>query len=528
MGLLIIPILAFLIIIHELGHFFAARSVGVEVEEFGIGIPPRARSWKWKGVLWSLNWIPFGGFVRVRGEDKADGSKGSMNSAGPLQRAWFLLAGPFMNLLAAVVLAIVIVGVQGTPTEVSPLYVASVQPGSPAEAAEWRPGDKIVAVNGKELTSQNDVVAAINGNAGSDVHVTIARGEKRIETVVTPRENPPAGQGATGIAFNDGRLSDVFVRDIEPGSSAAEAGIQKSDQIVAIDGIQIEALYHAVGIMNANQGEDVTVTVNRDGQTLDVTLSVPPPSMFVTEVASGTPASDALLYQGDRITAINGEQITSAASFLDSLNAAAGSEVELTYVREGNERTTTLSVPSFGPDKESINPLDDLGMGIAQPSPFGSAGMNVLGNIEYDDVPASRAIPEGWNYFWGIITGTVEAIRNMFSDGVRADQFTGPIGMGQLTSELLAETPEPTWVILTQLTILISISLGILNLLPLPALDGGRLLFVIIEILRGGKRIAPEKEGLVHLAGMVLLLGLMFYIAFGDVSRIIDGESILP
>ena len=71
-GLLIIPILAFLIIAHEFGHFLAARSVGVTVEEFGIGLPPRAKGWRWRGVLWSLNWIPFGGFVRVKGEDAND------------------------------------------------------------------------------------------------------------------------------------------------------------------------------------------------------------------------------------------------------------------------------------------------------------------------------------------------------------------------------------------------------------------------------------------------------------------------
>lgn len=528
MGLLIIPILAFLIIIHELGHFFAARSVGVTVEEFGIGIPPRAKSWRWKGVLWSLNWVPFGGFVRVKGEDANDVSKGSMNAAGPFQRAWFLIAGPLMNLLAAVVLSIVIVGVQGTPTEISPLYIGSVQAASPADMAGWQPGDKIVAVNGEEFTSQNDVVAAINGNAGSEVQVTIARGEEQIATTVTPRENPPADQGATGISFGDGRLSDVYVRDIEPGSAAAEAGFQTDDQIIAIDGVQIEAFNQAVGIMNASQSEDITVTIERDGQTRDVPLAVPAPGIFVTSVTSGGAASDALLYQGDRITSLNGEPITSGAQFLQDLEAANGTGVELTYVREGAEGTTTLAVPAFDPRDTSITALNVVDMEAAQSSAFSGTGMDVLGSILYDDVPVSRIIPEGWNYFWMIITGTIDAIQNMFSEGVSTDQFTGPIGMGQLTSELLAETPEPAWVILTQLTIMISISLGILNLLPLPALDGGRLVFVVLEILRGGKRIAPEKEGLVHFAGLLLLLGLMFVIAFGDVSRLIDGESILP
>jgi regulator of sigma E protease len=157
-----------------------------------------------------------------------------------------------------------------------------------------------------------------------------------------------------------------------------------------------------------------------------------------------------------------------------------------------------------------------------------ASGIGIMASLIYEQVPLSNVVQEGWDQVWFIISGTVEMIRDMFTEGVSRDQFTGPIGMGQLTSELLAETPEPAWVVLTQLTILISISLGILNLLPLPALDGGRLLFVMIEVLRGGKRIAPEKEGLVHLAGMVLLLGLMFFIAFGDVTRILDGQSILP
>jgi regulator of sigma E protease len=167
-------------------------------------------------------------------------------------------------------------------------------------------------------------------------------------------------------------------------------------------------------------------------------------------------------------------------------------------------------------------------MAAALTTPFSNSGIVAVGTIKFDSVPASQIVPEGWGQFWGIITGTVDQLRTIATEGVDPNQLTGPIGMGQLTGELLSEASTPAWVTLTQLTILISISLGVLNLLPIPALDGGRLLFVIVEILRGGKRIAPEKEGLVHLAGMVLLLGLMFFIAFGDVSRIIDGRSILP
>ena len=100
--------------------------------------------------------------------------------------------------------------------------------------------------------------------------------------------------------------------------------------------------------------------------------------------------------------------------------------------------------------------------------------------------------------------------------------------MGQLTSELVEESPFPLWVTLSQLAILLSLNLALLNLLPLPALDGGRLLFVLLEVVRGGRKIAPEKEGLVHLAGLVVLIGFMFVVGFFDVNRLIDGRSFIP
>ena len=119
-------------------------------------------------------------------------------------------------------------------------------------------------------------------------------------------------------------------------------------------------------------------------------------------------------------------------------------------------------------------------------------------------------------------------IRELVTSTERWNEVAGPIGMGQITSEVIESSPLPLWVTLAQISILLSLNLGVLNLLPLPALDGGRLLFVLIEILRGGRRIAPEREGIVHFAGLVLLLGFMFVIAFFDVGRLLDGRSFLP
>ena len=525
LGLLIIPILAFLIIAHEFGHFFAARSVGVKVEEFGIGIPPRAKAWRRKGVLWSINWIPFGGFVRVKGEDGRDMSEGSMNTKGPGKRAFFLAAGSAMNFLVAILLSILLVAFQGMPDTTDRVYIADVADGSPAEGAGWLAGDAIHAVDGVEVTSAGQLQALITDQAGEEIDVTVRRGDELIDTALTPRENPPEGEGATGIRIVEGQPSILRVTEVFPGSVAAQAGWLEGDEIVAIDGIPLEAEAQARNILAANVGQEITVAIDRDGEVIETTVTVPEAAITLTQVAPDSPTSDALLYPGDEILAIDGQPVVDGQSFLDLLDDATGSTVPVKIEREGRTLTLSLTVPE--PDGEA-SALVAIGANARAENPYESLGIDGIVGRVYHEIPLSQAVPEGWNQFSEITTGTFSGLRDMVTEGVDPNTLVGPVGMGQMTSELLTQSATPIWVTLTLITIVISVALGVLNLLPLPALDGGRLLFVLIEVLRGGRRISPEKEGLVHLAGMVVLLGLMFFVAYGDVSRLMDGRSIFP
>ena len=172
-GLYIVPVLAVLILVHEAGHFFAARMCGVKVEEFGIGIPPRAKGWMWKDVLWSINWIPFGGFVRVKGEDGANVESDSMNAKPPHQRAFFLAAGAAMNVLLAILLMTIVVGVQGVNHQRT--YIDYVASGSPAAKAGWKVGDRLVEINGKTVETTSDVSGQTRSHAGEEMTVIIER-----------------------------------------------------------------------------------------------------------------------------------------------------------------------------------------------------------------------------------------------------------------------------------------------------------------------------------------------------------------
>jgi regulator of sigma E protease len=526
-GLWIIPILAVLIIVHEFGHFGAARLSGVKVEEFGIGLPPRIRGWERNGVLWSLNAIPFGGFVRVKGEDANDMSPDSMNAQPPLRRAFFLAAGSGMNIVLALVLMVFLVGTVGE--QQTNTYINQVVPGTPAEAAGLEAGDRVIRAAGERIDSSEELIVITNDHKGRELQLTVLRDGQEVPVTLTPRENPPAGQGPTGVVLSAVSVADVYVDSVEPGSLAAAAGLQAGDQIVAVSGAPVTDDFVAYNGLTNAQGQTVTLTVEREGQELSVPLAVPLVGVVIDQVQVGEPAGQAGWRPTDRILAINGEPVTSADSFANLLLDYRGMAVPVLIERPTQGETfattriaTTVQIPNFADDADY---LDALGIEASIPSIYEQLGMTRSIDPIYRDVPAAEIIPTGFQQAWEQTRLMVEGLVDLFTGGADLNNLAGPIGMGQLVSETLEVSPLPAWVVLTNLTILLSLNLAVLNLLPLPALDGGRLLFVLIEILRGGKRVSPEREGLVHLIGLVLLLVLMFVVAFGDIQRIISGDT---
>ncbi len=190
--------LAFLILIHELGHFLAAKALGIEIEEFGIGFPPRVmRLFEWRGTVFTLNLIPFGGFVRPKGE--GDPSKpDALAQAPPLRRALVILAGPLMNLLVGGLAYLIIFGATGAPKNEAVL-IWMVEPGSPAESAGLRPGDLIIAAADQPTRSVQDLQRVVQKWAGRPIPLTIRRGDQTLKVTVVPRAEPPPGQGPIGI-----------------------------------------------------------------------------------------------------------------------------------------------------------------------------------------------------------------------------------------------------------------------------------------------------------------------------------------
>jgi regulator of sigma E protease len=199
---LFIVVFGLLIFIHELGHFVAARLLGINVEEFGFGYPPRLlKLFTWKGTEFTLNWIPFGGFNRISGENDPD-VPGGMANARPITRFAILVAGPLMNLIAGILIFTFVIARQGTP-DLSTVVIASVTEGSPAQAAGLQINDIIRKVNGQPIESTETLQQLVAGSEGNQLIITYQRNEALAETELTPRFNDEYQRYMIGIAMTN-------------------------------------------------------------------------------------------------------------------------------------------------------------------------------------------------------------------------------------------------------------------------------------------------------------------------------------
>jgi regulator of sigma E protease len=197
-----VVILAVLILVHELGHFSTAKLFGVRVDEFGLGFPPRLKTWRRGGTLYSLNAIPLGGFVRMLGENGDDVEPDSFGAKPQWQRLLILTAGPGMNLLLAIVIAFVAFTI-GSPRGIT--VITQVSAGSPALAAGLRANDTILAVDGRHVRYLSDLQSIVQTDAakhpGQLVSIRVRRGSIVFTTMLVPRTHPPHNQGAMGITL---------------------------------------------------------------------------------------------------------------------------------------------------------------------------------------------------------------------------------------------------------------------------------------------------------------------------------------
>jgi len=218
--------LSIVVVFHEFGHFFVAIKTGVKVEEFGLGLPPRIVGKKWGKTLFSLNWLPVGGFCKLYGEDAAVGkSKKAFCNKKPWQKMLIVMGGVVMNLVLAVLIFSVVYTVLGVPQEMDKIKVLEVAEGSPAAEAGLKKDDWIVGVGQVRVKTARELVDEAGKHEGERVELAVERGEVMQTVEVEVRKDPPEGEGGMGVAISHMDMVKVpwwqFYKGIGAGFSEA-------------------------------------------------------------------------------------------------------------------------------------------------------------------------------------------------------------------------------------------------------------------------------------------------------------------
>ncbi len=422
-----IIILCVVILMHELGHFLAAKACKVKVLEFAFGMGPKLLSFKRGETEYAWRAFPIGGLCAMQGEDEDDLSEGSFQAAKVWQRMIIVAAGPVMNFVLAFIIAVIVIAAAGADV----CTVVDVNEGSPAEEAGLQVGDLIVEYEGSGVSNARELYMYVlyDGLPEDNIDLVVIRDGERIELSFALERNESYLLGFS-YSLED---SELVITDVTEGYPMEEAGLQAGDVITAIDGTKID-----------------------DAEELQLYLAENP---------------------------------------LD------GSEVEIEYERDGVSYTVDVT-PELA--------------------------YSVSGGFSYNMAREKQGVLSTIGYSFGEIkywiNTTIKSLSGLISGRFEVQDLSGPVGIVSTISEVYEEAASVSTfslvITMLNMVILISANLGVINLLPLPALDGGRLVFLIIEAIRR-KRCSQTIEGAVHFAGIVAILCLAAYIAFNDVIKLI-------
>lgn len=429
----LLVLLGVMIIIHELGHYWAAVMCDVKVDVFSVGFGPRLFGFKRGETDFRFSAILFGGYVKMAGEQPGESVTSdprAFSNKPRWQRLIIVLAGPVMNILLAVALLTGLYMVRYYKPTDSYLQaiVGYVEEGSPAAAAGIVKGDRVVEIDGKKNPSWDDLKEAEGFNANTAIAVVVDRGGQTIRTSLTPGFDEALGMGFAGWREDN----DVEVGGVRPGSPAEAAGLMTGDVLVSANGTPIRSSYGLPKLVDQNKGQPIDLVYERDGERRSVTV---------------TPKQ---------------EEIDGRTRWLMGVNIAPKREL------------TSLSfLPALTLSLET--------------------------NARY----ATMIL----RFFKGLVERRMSA-----------KSLEGPIGIARMSRNAARQGALEFFLLMA----MVSLNLAVVNLLPIPVLDGGMILLLLVE-MTVRRDLSVQVKEMMFRVGFVFLLAVMAFVLYNDIAKQVSG-----
>lgn len=536
-----IAMVGVLVFVHELGHFLWAKAFGVRVLRFSLGFGPRVAGFHHRGTEYVISALPLGGYVRLLGENPRDEirreERARSISAQPiLRRVMITVAGPLMSLVFPVLLYfIVFLG----DSQLVPSTVGMVFENRPA-AGKLEPGDRVVAIDGEPVATFYDLTRIVERAPGRALRFTVEREGKQLEQTIVPvadtRELPLQVRkrvGRIGVAPHH-PLAAVGVE--KPVSAATAAGLRSFDVVVSAGGHAVESWRDLEQALGNNQGTLVPLSYLRPtpvpralGGLVELEVYEPriatftpdagsgraitrsglePAELYVSKVDRGSPEERAGLLPGDRLLELDGQPIRTWAGFEDTLRVGKGATHELRWRRGQQPHSAQLALAHEHGVNEHGQGYDHYLIGVHNwlPTRIDAPIAN--------PAPVSYAVREAVHATLEVIELTLVSMLRLVQGKLSIKSLGGPLTIFDVAGTAARRGA------LNYLTLMafISINLGLINLLPIPLLDGGYLLFLFYEaIVR--RPLSPKVRDYAHIAGLLMLLAIMILAFKNDIER---------